>query len=378
MYKPRNTVLSADSYQILNTIRDQVGGEFRANTPLVKDTETMQAYGMYVTGGGDARNAFMNSLVNRIAQVMCLVRSYQNPLKDFKRGILGPGEMIENVWIGLVMPEGFSQSVSNPGDCFAINNPENQTSFHPVNSKLVYQTTVNDAELSLAFTAETGVFDLVSRIVQRLYDSSEWDEYILMKYTIARAILMNKNSIQITPALSAENSDSIITAMKQTSNSMLFMSTAYNEMAVPTHTPINDQVFFLTSKSSAVIDVNSLANAYNLEYRQFLGQRIMVDSFAFSEAEQTRLDHIMTETVAAGVIPNYTPFTAAEKTILSNIIGATIDREFFMIFDKIFQMNSIFDPKHLNTNTFLHCWKIFSHNPFANAVYFSDTAIENA
>lgn len=371
MYVPQNTELSADSYAILNTIRNQVGGEFRAMTPLVEDADDAKAYGLYVCGSGDARNAFMSSLVNRIAQVMCLVRAYQNSLKGFKKGLLGPGEMVENVWVGLVMPEGYTQSVANPGDVYATNNPENKVTFHPVNSKLVYEITTNDAELSMAFTAESGVYDLVSRIVQRLTDSAEWDEYIMMKYVLAKAILENANAIQEVPTLSAANADAIVTAMKGVSNDMRFMNTDYNIAGVPTHSPIDDQVFFLTAQSSAVIDVNSLAQAYNLSYKQFLAQQEMINKFTFTEAEQARLDEIMTETAEQGLVPGYTPFTQTQKTLLGTIIGATVDRDFFMIFDKLYQMNSVFDQKHLNTNTFLHAWKVYSYNPFANSVFFA-------
>lgn len=370
MYKPQNTVLSEDSYAILNAIRNQVGGEFRAMTPLVEDAETAKAYGLYVTGSGDARNAFMSSLINRIAQVICLVRSYQNTLKGFKKGLLGPGEMVENVWVGLVMPEGYEQSPTNPGDVFATNNPENQVTFHPVNSKLVYEITTNDAELSMAFTSESGVYDLVSRIVQRLSDSAEWDEYILTKYVLARAALANANAVMSVSPLAAENADAIITSMKGVSNDMRFMNTEYNIAGVPTHSPIDEQVFILTAQSSAVLDVNALASAYNLSYKQFLGQQLMINSFGFTDAEEARLNHIMTETLAQGLIPNYTPFTEEEKETLASMVGATIDRDFFMIFDKIYQMNSIFDQKHLNTNTFLHAWKVLSYNPFANSVFF--------
>ena len=374
MYKPKNTKLSADSYTILNTIREQVGGEFKAATPLVQNAEDAKAYGLYVCGSGDARNSFMNSLINRIAQVMCLVRSYQNSLKEFKKGMLGAGEMVENVWVGLVLPEGWTQNPANPGDVYKTNNPENQATFHPVNSKLVYEITTNDSELSLAFTSESGVYDLVSRIVQRLTDSAEWDEYILMKYVIAKALLENPTAIKSVPALNATNSDAIITEMKSVSNDMRFMNTDYNVAGVATHSPIEDQIFFLTAKSSATLDVNSLAQAYNLTYKQFVGQQQMINSFAFTTAEQERLDHIMNETKNQGLIPGYTPFTPEQKKKLSSIVGATIDRDFFMIFDKLYQMTSIFDQKHLNTNTYLHAWKVLSYNPFANSVFFAEPA----
>lgn len=374
MYKPQKTQLSADSYAILNTIRNQVGGEFRANTPLVENAADAEAYGLYVCGSGDARNTFMQSLINRIAQVMCLVRSYQNSLKQFKKGMLGAGEMVENVWVGLVLPEGWEQSPVNPGDVFRTNNPDNQATFHPVNSKLVYEITTNDAELSLAFTSESGVYDLVSRIVQRLTDSAEWDEYILMKYVLAKAYLENGDAVKTVPTLAAANADAIITEMKAVSNDMRFMNTDYNIAGVATHSPIEEQVFFLTAKSNAVLDVNALASAYNLSYKQFIGQQEMINSFDFTDAEQERLDYIMQETVAAGLIPGYTAFTDEEKAQLAGVVGATIDRDFFMIFDKLYQMTAIFDQKHLNTNTFLHTWKVLSYNPFANSVFFEEDA----
>ena len=374
MYKPQNTQLSADSYAILNTIRNQIGGEFRANTPLVENEDDAKAYGLYVTGSGDARNSFMTALINRIAQVLCLVRSYQNSLKQFKKGMLGAGEVVENVWVGLVLPEGWTQNPANPGDVYKTNNPENQATFHPVNSKLVYEITTNDAELSLAFTSESGVYDMVSRIVQRLNDSAEWDEYILMKYVIAKAFLENADAVKPVPELSAENSDAIITEMKAVSNDMRFMNTNYNVAGVATHSPIDEQVFFLTARSNAVIDVNALASAYNLSYKQFIGQQEMINAFTFTDAEQERLDAIMAETVEQGLVPNYTPFTEAQKARLAKVVGATLDRDFFMIFDKLYQMTSVFDQKHLNTNTFLHAWKVYSYNPFANSIFFEEDA----
>lgn len=374
MYFPSNTKLSANSYDILNTIRENVGGEFRACTPLVEDETSLKAYGMYVCGSGDARNAFMQSLVNRIAEVMSFVRSYQNPLKPFKKGMLTAGEVIENVWVGLVMPESYTPDPAQPGDVYKTNNPENRVAFHPTNSKLVYEITTNDAELSMAFTSEGGVYDLVSRIVQRLTDSAEWDEYILTKYVLAKAILENANARVDVAALNAANSDAIVTSMKAVSNDMRFMNTDYNIAGVPTHTPIEDQIFFLTAQSNAVIDVNSLAQAYNLTYKQFIGQQEMINRFTFTAAEQERLDVIMNETAEQGLIPGYTPFTDEEKAILARVVGATVDRDFFMIFDRLYQMNAIFNQKYLNTNTFLHTWKVLSYNPFANSIFFLQPA----
>ena len=372
MYKPKNTKLSTSSFNILNAIRNDIGGEFRQMTPLVENESDAKAYGLYVTGSGDARNAFMNGLINRIADQWCKIRNYNNSLKRFKKGMLGPGEVIENIWVGLVMPEGYTHSVANPGDVYKTNDPTNIVTFHPVNSKLVYEITTNDSELSMAFISDGAMYDLVSRIVGRLTDSAEWDEYIMTKYVLARAILANPTAVKSVSELTAANADSVVTSMKEVSNDMRFMNTNYNVAGVATHTPVESQVFFMTAKTSAVIDVNSLASAYNLTYKQFLGQQEMLNRFDFTDAELERLNTIMTETAEAGLVPGYTQFTDEEKKTLSHIVAATVDEEFFMIFDKLYQTTAVFDQKHLNTNTYLHAWKVYSYNPFANSVFFSD------
>ena len=372
MYKPQKTKLSTSSFNILNAIRNDIGGEFRQMTPLVENESDAKAYGLYVTGSGDARNAFMNGLINRIADQWCKIRNYNNSLKRFKKGMLGPGEVIENIWVGLVMPEGYTHSVANPGDVYKTNDPTNVVTFHPVNSKLVYEITTNGSELSMAFISDGAMYDLVSRIVGRLTDSAEWDEYIMTKYVLARAILANPSAVKSVSELTAANADSVVTSMKEVSNDMRFMNTNYNVAGVATHTPVENQVFFMTAKSSAVIDVNSLASAYNLTYKQFLGQQEMLNRFDFTDAELERLNTIMTETAEAGLVPGYTQFTDEEKKTLSHIVAATVDEEFFMIFDKLYQTTAVFDQKHLNTNTYLHAWKVYSYNPFANSVFFSD------
>ena len=98
----------------------------------------------------------------------------------------------------------------------------------------------------------------------------------------------------------------------------------------------------------------------------------MINRFDFTDAELERLNTIMTETAEAGLVSGYTQFRDEEKKTLSHIVAATVDEEFFMIFDKLYQTTAVFDQKHLNTNTYLHAWKVYSYNPFANSVFFSD------
>lgn len=364
-------VLSEDSYTILNGIRNTIGGEFREATPLVEDADSLAAYGEVVMGSGHYRNQYIG-LIGKIAEQILLHYAYTNPLKLLKRGILEIGESVEIDWVRLTMPEGYTQSVANPGDVFKTNNPEVLFTWHPVNSQLFYETTVNENEIRLCFTSQNGVQDLISVIVQRLYDSSEWDEQIIMQYLLARAYLDNKSKVAVQiPEITLANADKIVAQEKKISNDMRFMNADYNIAGEATHTPVDKQVFLISSEMSATVDVGSLAKAFNLEFNQFIGQSIMVDNFTFDVEKLKRLDHIMTITAAQGLIPNYTKFSDDELAALAKVQGAIMDKNFLIIYDRLVEMRDVIDARHLNVNYYLHLWKIFSYNVFAQVRFFT-------
>lgn len=364
-------VLSEDSYTILNGIRNTIGGEFRQLTPLVEDAQSLAAYGEVVMGSGEFRNQYLG-LIGKIALQIFEHRAYANPLKSLKRGVLDYGESVEIDWVKLTMPEGYSQSPVNPGDVFKTANPQTLFTWHPVNSKLVYKATINDSEIALCFRAANGVTDCINTIIGRLYDSSEWDEQIVMQYLLARAYLDNKAKLAVQiPEVTKANSDDIVIAEKNVSNDFRFMNPNYNIAGEPTHTPIEDQVFLITSKMSAVTDVGSLAKAFNLDYNKFIGQSIMIDEFTFNEAKMARLNKVMEETEAQGLIPGYTPFTSEELEVLGKVQGAIMDKKFLVIYDRLIEMRDQVDNLHLNVHYMLHLWKIFSYSVFHQVRFFT-------
>ena len=367
----RPAVLSETSYSILNGIRNTIGGEFRELTPLVQDAESLRAYGDVVMGGGQWYNSYVG-LIGKIAMQVLLHYAYENPLKLLKRGVLEIGESVEIDWVRLTMPEGYTQSVANPGDVFKTNNPDILFTWHPLNSMIFYETTVNENEIRLCFTSENGVQDLISVIIQRLYDSSEWDEQILMQYLLARAYLDNKTKLAVEiPSVTKSNADDIVIAQKKVSNAMRFMNSNFNIANEPSHTPVDNQVFLISSDMSAVVDVGSLAKAFNLEYNKFIGQSIMVDSFSFDTAKLERLNHIMNITKEQGLVPNFTPFTDEELASLEMVQGAIMDKNFLVIYDRLVEMRDAVDVRHLNINYYFHLWKIFSYNVFAQCRFFT-------
>lgn len=375
MYEAKKTTVSEQSFAILNAIRNE-SDIFRTSTPLVEDAASAKAFGEFVTGAGRYKELFWGILINRIAVTMASGREFKNKLARFRRGKIGLGDIVQNIWVGLVLPEGWTSDVTNPGDVYRTNKPDAKVSMSAVNSKLSYEVTTNDTELSYAFTTEGGLFDMVSKIVERLITSEAYDDYLMFKWVMAKNLIANPDAVVgMGETLSSQaTADNLTATMKEVVNDYPFMKTKYNEAHVQAPCPTAEIVFISTSKSRAKLDVYALAKAFNLTYEQFLGNEVQIDSFGFDDADLVRLYNVLDENVALGLIPSYNAFTDAELAYLAQITGAVLDNEWFMCWDKVYEMNSIYDPKHLNNNTFLTIHRIYSYNPFANMTYFTEAA----
>lgn len=361
---PYASTLDANTAGILNTIRDNASDAYREAVPTANQTtESIRAVGEAINGYEARRNEFLNALVNRIAFVLVTSKSYQNPLRVFKRGILEYGETVEEVFVRLCEPHQYDAEVAET-EVFKRELPDLKTMFHPLNYKKFYKTTFSNETLRQAFLSPNGVTDLIARIVEQLYTSMQYDEYIMMKYMIYTLVKNNSVAVEygVDPATSA---NAALAKIKAVSNKFRFMSTNYNCAGVENYTDIADQYLISAADTGATLDVEALAKAFNLSYAEFVGKQIMVDSFKFSQSEITRLNKLLEAD------PDY---VAPDNTVVKSIGFMLVDRDWFMIFDNLMESTNIYNPQNLCWNQFLHTWKTFSASPFANACVFSTAA----
>ena len=57
-------------------------------------------------------------------------------------------------------------------------------------------------------------------------------------------------------------------------------------------------------------------------------------------------------------------------------VAILVDRDWFMIYSQLYQMEEQNNALHLYFNRFLHIWKIYSTSEFANAIRFTTSEIE--
>lgn len=356
--------LNTSTAGILNTIRDNASDAYREAVPTAKETTaSIRSVGYAINAYEPRRNEFLNALVNRIAFVLVTSKSYQNPLKVFKRGILEYGETVEEVFVRLCEPHQYDAKLAET-EVFKRELPDLKTMFHPLNYKKFYKTTFSNETLRQAFLSPSGVTDLIARIVEQLYTSMQYDEYIMMKYMIYT--LVKNNSIAVEYGVDpATNANAALAKIKAVSNKFRFMSTNYNCARVENYTDIADQYLISAADTGATLDVEALAKAFNLSYAEFVGKQIMIDSFKFSQSEIVRLNKLLESDPA---------YIAPDNAIVDSIGFMLVDKDWFMIFDNLMESTNIYNPQNLCWNQFLHTWKTFSVSPFANACVFSSAA----
>lgn len=372
------------SAQVLNAIRNDLGGTYADQVPkaliageniagggVVQKADALQRLrqiGHIITTYQPIRNAFLDALINRIGLVLISSRLYQNPWSVFKKGMLEYGETVEEIFVEITKAHQYSPEIAEQ-TVFKRELPDVRAVFHTRNYQKFYKVTIQEDELKAAFLSYEGVSDLIGKILDILYTSANYDEFLMMKYLIAINILNGNLATHQVPTVSLETADSVMENIRQLSLNLQYMDTQYNAAGVTTYTDPEYQYIIMSSAFSSALDVGSLARAFNLEYTQFIGHTIGVNNFTFSLAENNRLYDLINPPELLSAIPhNKNIFSDEELQRLSTVGAIVVDINWFMIFDNLERMEAQQNGEGLYWQHWYHVWKTFSTSPYANAV----------
>lgn len=361
--RPSVQKLSATSVDILNAIRNNASADYRNYIPQADDSlDSVRSIGNILMNYPALQNEFLNALVNRIGRVLVTSKMYDNPWNMFKRGMLEFGETIEEVFVEIAKPFEYDPETAE-SEVFKREIPDVRAAFHILNYQKFYKVTVQRDQLRQAFLTWDGVTDLITKIINSMYAGANYDEFLVMKYLVAVNILNGRlKAIQISDPSNVTNMKSVVGAIKSVSNGMEFMTTEYNQAGVHTYTDKRDQYIILTSDFDAVMDVEVLASAFNMDKADFMGRRVLVDSFA--SLDNDRLALLFKDD------KNYVPLTQDELDALATIPAVLVDRDWFMILDNLLEFTDQYNGQGLYWNYWLHVWKTLSVSPFANSAVF--------
>lgn len=357
--KPNAKTLTSNAVDILNAIRNSATANYQDYVPVADPSlESVREIGAIIMNYPVLQNEFLNALVNRIGRVLITNKMFTSPLTVFKKGILEYGETVEEIFVELAKPFEYDPEVAET-EVFKRVIPDVRAAFHILNYRKFYKTTVHEQQLKQAFLSWNGVTDLISKIVDSMYSAANYDEYNVTLYMLGLHILKG-NLYPVT--IDSADTKSVAVAIKQTSNSLEFMSTKYNKAHVHNFSTKDRQYLIVNADFDATLDVEVLASAFNMDKADFMGHRILVASFG--DLDTDRLDALFKEE------PTYNKFTDDEIEALKAVPGVLVDEDFFMIIDNMFNFTEQYNGQGLYWNYWYHVWKTYSVSPFANAIVF--------
>lgn len=292
-------------------------------------------------------NEFVGNLVNRIALTMIKNKSFNNPLQVFKKGSVPLGTDIQEVYENPAIAEQYEYSNSSMAKLLTITDPDTHVAYYRLNRKDMYTKTLPRVGLQQAFVSWDKFEEFISSIVNSLYSGNYIDEFKLTKALIDGAYDNNKVIVEtVTNVTDSATAKAFVKKVRNLFSQFRFPSTEWNsyskftngEKKVTTWTD-EDRIFLIVKASvMSEIDVEVLANAFNLDHAKLLGRVLEVDSFENEE-----------------------------------ILAVLCDESFIQIYDNNLRFDEFYNARTMTYNEYLHAWGTFAISPFANAVIIATT-----
>lgn len=371
--KPKNVKMNADAKNAdyLNAIRTSASTYYQENVPIATyDTASVRDVGRIVLNSTALTNEFYSALVNQFAFIFGSSKMFYNKWVDFKKGLIGLGELVEEFFVQIALPNNYNPDIAAT-EIFKRVIADVQTAIYRINVKTFYKTTINRPLLEMAFTTEGGMADLIGKVFTSMAAACEVDQMNAIKYLLARKILDGKIKTEpiaeVSGADTEANAKAAARQMKADFENFFFPRTDYNEAGAINWVNNKDDVsFMLTTSFGAAYDIEVLAAAFNLDYANFMGRVKRVDSL--SNIDFTRLNAFfdLPEPIAE--------FEENEIAILDKVAAIAFDNGLVQWYDRLYEWHEEHNGQSMEWQNWLHYWALIASSPFANAVAYVQSA----
>ena len=368
-------IIKAVSQELTSDISEQIEGK--------SSVELLEVFDDYP----NVKNAFINTLTNKVAKSVIFSKIYSNPLRELKKGKVEYGESIEELFVQMAMAKNFGEnwedSTSPEADLIRKLKPKVTALYCTVNFDKKYKTTVMDKQLRKAFVNEYGLSNLVMQIVSSITSQAEYQEFLATKGTMLNLVAECKNKsldaehktesdvtlpigtvVKQTPYIrQVSSAKDLVQAIREEVGNMKFPSDKYNLAKELNWVNPQDLVLMTTPSVIADIDVNVLASAFNVSSADVTTRTILVDEMPKGIFKST------------SALVDKAPYVLSSGNTIScdnskNVKAILFDKDLLQIWDTYQATGTFYNAEGNYTNHFANREGIFAVCSFANMVVF--------
>lgn len=339
----------------LNAMREMSvknGSIYHQYVPVVTESTTIGEFGAPII---DSQNLnVLNDFIGLLKKVVFTAvynKTFNNPLADLEGERMPLGQFIEDVYVNPAKARGFD--INDFAGLLQKYEAEVATQYLSVNSDLQYCVTITREKVRNAFTSWDQLEGLISGMVNSLYNGAYITRYNQAKGLPLAAFKGGAVKYEVIPEVEDEQTaKNLIRKMRADFSKMQIPSTKFNAwadvkgegaFALKTWSDPQDVVVLISADVEALVDVEVLARAFNMDVTTFLGHVIVIDDFSqFDDAGQVAVDGSM-------------------------IKAMICDRAWFKIKTQDFAMDEFYNANNRTWQYYLNDVRMVNYSLFANA-----------
>lgn len=341
------TFVKALSSAASQELKDRIGNVTQAS---------IKAIGTAITDYPTAKNEFVNVLTNQVSKQLFFNKVWENPYKMFNRGQLPYGKSIESIFVDIVKGKDRTrQTITDnlASDLLVRQTPNVKVEYYTENFQQQYPTTISDEELKGAFRNPNGLSEMTARILQAPLTGAEFDQFLMIKHALAhlKTADVKIGKTKYNALTNKEKANVITTSVKAYVKKLKFLSNEYNAQGVMTFSRPDDLYLIVPADISAFLDVEQLANAFNISKVELPTRVLDIDNFQKLNGDTS---------------------TATTKPYVedTDALFYLIDKDAIQLYETLNESESFRNPQAKYTNIWFDRWGIIASCHFANAIKF--------
>lgn len=339
----------------LNKIRQISSDIYHQYIPILEDDTDISTLANPVLTVPEVYNEFCNALINRIVYTQIVTKTFNNPLRGLEGNVMPLGYAGQEIYVNPA--KGRQYNVDDFAGILQKYEADVKVQYLIKNMDLQYPLTVVRTKLKEAFVSWESLDSFISGLTNSLYNGMYIDEFKWTKALVSSAYKGNLVQVETvsSPLTSADLAKAFTTKARELFLNFQMPSTSYNAWSkvggegrpITTWTDPEDIVILIRNDVRAYMDVEVLANAFQIDRAVLLGNIYPVDSFDVYDDEGTKI------------------FDG------SNLFGMIADRNWFKIRPIDQFMENGYNANNRAMQYFLNNIKMYEFSLFANAVVFA-------
>lgn len=345
----------------LNDVIANASSRFQKAVTSIETDTTIESFAQPLLNTPALMNEFTDVLVQRIVYTQFETKVFNNPLKVLEGERLPLGYLGQEIFTNPA--QGRDYDINDFAGALKKYETDTKVQYTYINFDKQYPVTIVRQKMKQAFVSWSALEEYISSITNSLYNGYYIDEYRATKNIVTNAYRSNAVQIEVIDALTtADKAKAFVKRARTLFLNFQTPSSDYNAWGkiggygreIITFTAPEDIVFLIRNDVRSELDVDVLANAFNMDKSTLIGNILPVDNFDLYNEKQ--------ELIFDG----------------SKILGIICDKAWFRIKEQDLYMDDFRNANNRSINYYLNATKMFNYSYFANAVIFATAETETA